>query len=841
MISSKMRTLVTIGFASACYLNMISSPSPAAQPRESFQQRAADGNQPGQAGSTGAGVHNRAGTLDAALLAFLEGLLDAVRAKDPVRVSAAIDTDRMFAEIERQEIVSTLGPAEKTALRVALRIVVGKGLLQEAVAGGWQNFRMHRQHETAATPLVIDVHALNGDRRIVGLVQLWLARDAGGSWKLFDWQEASSIFRSSTMVAMTVSAFVRDPNSLKWQRLVAASRLASRGDMPAAERVVLELANTPLPAALEGPRWLLYAQIKFNQGQPDQSLECLDQAIKYDPRMIGVPKIKALIHAQLKNPARSLEYAQQALAILGHDAEIYAMIGNALVQLDRKEEAAAAYRKGLDDDPNLVSNLAGLAEVLPADKRDEVVKRLARASRPAELFSLLANALLSAGNVAMLEFLLHSPAKPAIDQGVAAYYDARVAATHSKWDDAAKYLESAVAHADSDGSKRFYCDELLDLALISGRSVEAYQQSEDPRHAFDRLARQLSEAGNGDTLLALARAHLKRTPKSADGYFYEGRALTLKEQFDEAAQAFADGAKLVKSAKDRESFRSGEVFALYKAGKGLAAYRGVGPERATLEQLLVLCHGDRQSQLLIDLANSRRKDHPTDPRPDEWEAEGRMNQKDFDGAAEVLKTAIGRARTPARKHSLIARFLDANLARKTPVRGYAESTDPAYAFGYLVPILVERNQADDLAALVRAYRGVAPDELSLGLWEAESEWIGKRYDQVVDVLARDRAAILTYPEYASHFDDRMVRSLVRLKRFAEAAAAAKESTKRDGDPWFEAVVAVASCDVDQSSKLLPQCVSRGYTLKEIESDQDMGPALKTAAFTELLQKLSANR
>ncbi len=581
---------------------------------------------------------------------FLSRLVDAIRDGDSEVVSSCVDTDLMFAEIERQQIASTPTPAEKTAFRVALRMVVGNALFQEGVKGGWKNFRLIRQHVTA-NPMVVDVHALDKDKRPIGLVQLWLAHDAKGAWSLYDWHEASSIFRTSTMVAMTVSAFRQEPNAARWQRLIAAAAHASRGDMAAAERTVLELVNTPLPEALEGSRWLLYAQIKFSKGEAEKALECLDLAIKHDRHMIAVPKVKSMIYAALENPARSLEFARQALATLGHDAEIYALLGNALSRLDRADEAAAAYRKGLDDDPNYVANLAGLAKVLPAEKKGEIAQRLARCAEPAQVFPALADELLTAKDLATVEALLDGPKKPVADPALIDFYRARLADGRGKPADAVRYLEAALAHAGNDESKKLYNDALLDAQLVSGHALEAYRASADPRHAFDHLARQLSQTGNADALVELSKAHLERMPDSVDGYFYQGRGLILAEQFDAAATTLAAGMKLVKSAPQRESFRSNLVFALYKAGKAKTAAMEVGPERSTLDQLATLYLNDGQGQPLIELGQARRQADASDPRPDEWEAAGRMILTDYAGAAKLLKSAIASANTPARAHA----------------------------------------------------------------------------------------------------------------------------------------------------------------------------------------------
>jgi len=924
------RAITVLGLATGLFLGLSGLPHGVAVAQQAPKQAARPRVQVPPARNTAAPATSRG------LNEFLSGLLDAIRENDSEAVSARIDADAMFAEIERQKIVSVPTPGDKTALRVALRMVVGDGLLKEGAASGWKNCRVHRLGTDLTPPLVVNVQMLNKEGRVVGLVQFRLTRDRDGAWKIFDWQEASSIFRTSTTVAVAVSAFREDPGSPRQQRLIAAARAASEGDMAAAERTVLELVNDPLPPALDAARWLLYAQIKFRQGEPDKSLECLDQAVKYDPTMLALPKIKALIYAELKNPARSLEFANQALAELGHDAELYNLAGNALAQLGRPDEAAAAYRKGLDDDPNLVSNLAGLAAVLPAGKKEEVAARLARCADPAEAFPVLAEALIAAEDHLTLDRLTSGPAKPTADESLLDYYRAKAASLKGDPDRAIKLLQVAAAGAGTDESKRFYTDQLLDTQLEAGRSLGAYQESAEPEHAFTYLASKLSEAQNADALLPLAQAHLKRMPASPDGFFYEGRALVLKEKYDEAAKSFAGGIGLVKSDPQRESFRGNLVLALYKAGKGLAAAREIGPQSATLDQLAGLCLGDQQAKPLVELAAICRAADPNDARPDVWEAQAGMILKDYAAAAKTLKTAIARSDNAARKQAMVGALLDANLAAKTPVQGYADAPDPSYSFAYLcerlvndgdaaglsavidahrarapkdprldfyagqahmltkdyraadqdfaralavatnrvaaarlldnrlrarcklgealqsyqevadkpllyrmlVPILIELNQPDDLAALVQAHRGIAPKEPTLGLWEAESKWLAHDYNGVVDVLGRDRDAILSDAANASHYEDRLVRSLVRLKKYSDAARAAKESTDRDGDPWFEAVVAVAAGDVGRAGPLLDQCAARGYTLAEFDADADIAPSLKTPAFRELRQKIS---
>jgi hypothetical protein len=867
---------------------------------------------------------------------FLSALLDGIRENDADAVSARIDSDRMLSEMERQGNVSALTPAEKTALRVALRLVVGKGLLEEGAEGGWKDFRVHRMASVDPASTSIVVHVINKQGRAAGVVQFWLTRDRKGDWKIFDWQEASSVFKRSTMVAVTVSAFREDAGSASLQRLVAAANAASRGDMESSEQILMELAEQQLPEAADAARWLLHAQIKVSQNEPAKALECLDQAAKSDPTMIALPKIKSLVYGQMDRPERALEFANEARKAYGEDAECYALIGNALARLGRGDDAIAAFRKGFDANPSVVDNLVGLAEVLPAGKKDEVAARLSRCPDANEAFASLAEALVTKGEKETLARINDAATKLGVEAATVDYYRAQAAALDGQTAAAVTSLNSAITKAGSEETKRSYGDQLLEIQLGAGRAVEAYENSNEPEYAFSYLARRLTEDQNIEPLLALSRAFAKRSPGSPDGFFYLGRALSFKEQYDDSARAFAKGIGLAKVDDQREAFRSNLVMALFKAGKGPEAYRDVAPRRATFSQLAELYVAAQQGKPLLDLITVARKDDPDSGPLDAWEADARALLKDYAGAAERYKAAFGRFAQGAARTNLINRMLDARIAAKQPAQGYADAPDKDYAFGYLCevltraadpaglnavieahrakspidarllyytgqahmlakdyraaekdfakaiaqannrvaaarftngrlralcqlgeglkaydeskdksqtyrligPLLLELNRPDDLVALVKAHRRVAPTEPTLGLWEAEAKWLAKDYEAVIELLTRDRDAILADAENLQRYEDRMVRSLLRLKNVDAAAKAAKQSTDRDGDPLFEAVVATSSGDVSRAAPLLRRCIELGYGLENFDNDPDAGPAFQSAPFRELRDMLA---
>ena len=220
---------------------------------------------------------------------------------------------------------------------------------------------------------------------------------------------------------------------------------------------------------------------------------------------------------------------------------------------------------------------------------------------------------------------------------------------------------------------------------------------------------------------------MKRVPTSAEGFFYRGRALLLKEQYDEAGKAFAKGLGLTKSPPQRESFRSNLVFALYKAGKGLSAYQDVGPARSTLDQLAGLYLGNKEAEPLLKLVAAARKDDAENASLDYWEAEGKMLLKDYSGAADRLKAALAKADGTAQKKALSIKLLDARLAGKAPAQGYAEAFDKEVAFGYLCEALVKNGDFSGLNAVIEAHKAKSPRDSRLLYYSGQAHMLAKDY------------------------------------------------------------------------------------------------------------------
>src|SRR5262249_40416632 len=79
--------------------------------------------------------------------------------------------------------------------------------------------------------------------------------------------------------------------------------------------------------------------------------------------------LRARAYNDLSRWGQAVEQARTYVDLLGDDAGAYLEMGIALAELGRPEAAAAAFRKGLGDDPDSVENLKELRPVLPAEGR----------------------------------------------------------------------------------------------------------------------------------------------------------------------------------------------------------------------------------------------------------------------------------------------------------------------------------------------------------------------------------------------------------------------------------------------------------------------------------------
>ena len=146
----------------------------------------------------------------------------------------------------------------------------------------------------------------------------------------------------------------------------------------------------PLTAAR---RWLYAGQAYLELDDAKRALLCFARARKFDSELPGLSYYEVQSHQILEDHKGVVSSGRAFVEEVGADAEVYEWMAAALVELDRKEEAADAYRAALAVDPQSVSSLVGLAGALPAGKKQELAERFQALANPAEQFAEIAASL----------------------------------------------------------------------------------------------------------------------------------------------------------------------------------------------------------------------------------------------------------------------------------------------------------------------------------------------------------------------------------------------------------------------------------------------------------------
>ncbi|MCH7734509.1 MAG: hypothetical protein IH961_04760, partial [Chloroflexi bacterium] len=85
--------------------------------------------------------------------------------------------------------------------------------------------------------------------------------------------------------------------------------------------------------------------------------------------------------------------------------------------------------------------------------------------------------------------------------------------------------------------------------------------------------------------------------------------------------------------------------------------------------------------------------------------------------------------------------------------------------------------------------------------------------------------------------DRLVNSLIRLKRFDQAFDIATQHRKaNDNEPWYPTIVKAAEGDVAATARWLEKCDDYGYISEDYYDDEVLAAALRSPGFESLRKK-----
>jgi len=570
---------------------------------------------------------------------FFRALGTALADRDEAAVTGHFDADRLTTELVRFGVFARLKAADTPANRAdvarGFRSAVGKALVENEFMR-WQSSRVRaiRWAADGREAVVIATHRTEiADEELDQRMRWWLVGRAGHGWKAYDIEDLDMGSRVTQMLAAvaTPELVAAGPAGVARIRDAAlavreAQMACIRPDAVAAEEALARARGVDLPAPAAALRSVAEAGLALLRRDHAAVLRHLDEADRFQPGMLGTKPLRASALNFAGRHEEALEQARGYVAELGPDPASLTQSGYALEALGQPAEAAADYRRALDEFPDQLDSLFGLRRVLPPEEKAEVGERLAKARHPDRLFDELLDDARDDDDDAGAAALLAGLRKAQPDHPRVAEEEVRELVRDGKYAEATALVRSrGTALQPRPPVVNAYLFAMLD----AGRSVEALEgvPAAHAGAAFQSLAlsldgRRFDEKDDApdthkEQREALFAARRKQAPRDPWVRYYEASAREKSKNYDEAAKGFAAAAAELTAwddvtDNDRDLYRIRRVSALYRAKNGLEALREVGPANKTFPQLGYLYLDDRDADGLAALVAAHAGRQPAD-------------------------------------------------------------------------------------------------------------------------------------------------------------------------------------------------------------------------------------
>ncbi|AWM41471.1 Tetratricopeptide repeat protein [Gemmata obscuriglobus] len=594
----------------------------------------------------------------AALFANLTKILEK---EDGPALFQQFDPERLFEELVRTGRFDRFGLKPGRADRE--RFIRG---MQNAGARAvfnplfrWQSTNVRRVRWSADRNEAVVIASHVNDSTALGRVKLkvrwWLVRRPGG-WRVFDFEDLDQGLRATHLMGalLTPDMLARLPALQKALLAIRATQAAiARQDYASAEAALAGCRPADLPDPIAAVVYLLRAGIHLARGEPNEALAFLDQVERVEPDAPLTHLMRANCYLQSGEHAKALAAADAYIAQLGPDDEAELTRGSALEELNRLDEARAAYRRANDLDPDAPDPLVALGRVLEPKNRSELGDRLGRAADPGRLYDAVRPEIADDDNGLAADALLDGLRKARPDEPRGLSADVRRQVIAGRFDAARALLERGLK---IEAARPQVLEAYLHAMCRAKKGREAYAvvPAEYAAQAFRILANDLDDTVSDaeepedelPELRELIAAHRRRVPADPWLLYFEGAVFQHEEEYDRAAAAFAAGAAKLPPVNadperdefdERAGFRWRQVECLFRAKRGLEAHEKVEPIAPVFQQLAGLY--DRCDDLdgLKKLLVAHRKREPNDIQCVYWQAHLKFRAREYAAAAVLFK------------------------------------------------------------------------------------------------------------------------------------------------------------------------------------------------------------
>ncbi len=331
--------------------------------------------------------------VDPSILDFFERFSKGLVAQDTDSVAALIDTDALCDEIERCMPKSKTQPLDREFFKQQVLPVLAHDLCRPEVGMSWDRIQIKAVNKSDDN--AIAVTARHWDHEGIGSKVTWHLLNGDQGMRLYDVNQIDvGVHWSRVMAASMLHVVGGNPEALVAIGLMYDGMLsAAQGDIELAIEQLEAVDSDALPEALRGMVFVVLGGIYMDQGEPTRALTYLDQAASLEtPLPIGHFQ-RAVVLNELGRHGEALVEADRYAKLVGVDADVLAVVGDAYVGTDRFDMAVRAFKKALEDDPQHFESLCKLLMWLPDDGKDAFKQYYQKVERRSEVGKEIAEVL----------------------------------------------------------------------------------------------------------------------------------------------------------------------------------------------------------------------------------------------------------------------------------------------------------------------------------------------------------------------------------------------------------------------------------------------------------------
>ena len=576
------------------------------------------------------------------VMAGLDAFRKAGQRGDVAAIADHMDPDRMVDMLVELGAFPAMSGSDRSSFAVGFK----KGLAKspDAFAGlTWEraDVRAIRYLRSDDVVVSLTLHWIRAGSSSVSHMRWWMHK-SGGLWRVYDFDDVDTGVRYLVTIADAFHAGELSSSVMDVMGKFPAIRKSIEArDFYKAREQLKAIEAVSLPPRLDGIRWLLKGVVALRLMEYKDALKACEAAQSFNSDMPVLDEIRTQAYVGLKEYDKALAAAERFETQMGHEAVISLYKGLALQGKKRLEEAAAAFRAALEDNPDLIDPMWGLCQVLPAGKKAELSEYMRQTPHPKQMFAELAAKAVRVDDAETLEALLDGYRKAgAKGDPLADYYAAEIKKIRGDDAGAATLLQPLLAGV-GDADRYVFYRQYVVTSLKAGDALATYAECPNRTLGFSLIAPELLAKRKFAALDALLARHAREVPGDLEIYRVRARRYEAEDNYVPADKAYAEGMAACSTEKERATFRWRWVDLRYRHGDVLGAYRDIGPDAEVFEQLAWRLRTDKKADLLAQLINVYTPGHERETRLSFWRAQLQFLRKDYAACIQAVQEAKG--------------------------------------------------------------------------------------------------------------------------------------------------------------------------------------------------------